>query len=112
VPAPIYTDPDSDAKNPASTSVLHIPSHGVLINGLLYSPPGSGPHPTFVLCHGLPGNEKNLDLAQAVRRAGWNAVTFNYRTIMATSSVATDQSWDDHRIALEGLVIRWLATMR
>lgn len=29
--------------------------------------------------HGLPGNEKNLDLAQAVRRAGWNAVTFNYR---------------------------------
>jgi acetyl esterase/lipase len=27
----------------------------------------------------LPGNEKNLDLAQAVRRAGWNAVTFNYR---------------------------------
>jgi pimeloyl-ACP methyl ester carboxylesterase len=32
-----------------------------------------------VLLHGLPGNEKNLDLAQAVRRAGWNAVTFNYR---------------------------------
>jgi pimeloyl-ACP methyl ester carboxylesterase len=31
------------------------------------------------MCHGLPGNEKNLDLAQAVRRAGWNAVTFNYR---------------------------------
>ena len=29
--------------------------------------------------HGLPGNEKNLDLAQAVRRAGWNAVTLNYR---------------------------------
>jgi pimeloyl-ACP methyl ester carboxylesterase len=27
----------------------------------------------------LPGNEKFLDLAQAVRRAGWNAVTFNYR---------------------------------
>jgi uncharacterized protein len=27
----------------------------------------------------LPGNEKNLDLAQALRRAGWNAITFNYR---------------------------------
>ncbi|MFD3266336.1 hypothetical protein [Phenylobacterium ferrooxidans] len=25
------------------------------------------------------GNEKNLDLAQAVRRAGWNAAAFNYR---------------------------------
>jgi pimeloyl-ACP methyl ester carboxylesterase len=60
-------------------TVLHIPSHGVLINGLVYSPAGAGLHPTLVICHGLPGNEKNLDLAQAVRRAGWNAVTFNYR---------------------------------
>jgi len=32
-----------------------------------------------VLFHGLPGNEKNLDLAQAVRRAGWTVVTVNYR---------------------------------
>jgi len=60
-------------------AVLHIPSHGVLINGIVYQPSGAGPHPTLVICHGLPGNEKNLDLAQAVRRAGWNAVTFNYR---------------------------------
>ena len=60
-------------------TVLHIPSHGVLINGVVYSPVGAGAHPTIVICHGLPGNEKNLDLAQAVRRAGWNAVTFNYR---------------------------------
>ena len=59
--------------------VLHIPTHGLLINGLIYKPAGAGPHPTLVICHGLPGNEKNLDLAQAVRRAGWNAVTFNYR---------------------------------
>lgn len=79
VPAAIYTDPPVNKAHPAAMTVLHIPSHGVLINGLLYSPPGAGPHPTFVLCHGLPGNEKNLDLAQAVRRAGWNAVTFNYR---------------------------------
>ena len=79
VPAAIFTDPPADAAHPAAMTVLHIPSHGVLINGLVYSPPGAGPHPTLVICHGLPGNEKNLDLAQAVRRAGWNAVTFNYR---------------------------------
>jgi pimeloyl-ACP methyl ester carboxylesterase len=79
VPRAIYTDPPADAAHPAGMLVLHIPSHGVLINGLLYRPSGVGPHPTLVLCHGLPGNEKNLDLAQAVRRAGWNAVTFNYR---------------------------------
>ncbi|HXP65674.1 MAG TPA: alpha/beta fold hydrolase [Steroidobacteraceae bacterium] len=75
----IFTDPPADKAHPAGMTVLHIPTHGVLINGLLYSPGGAGPHPTLVICHGLPGNEKNLDLAQAVRRAGWNAVTFNYR---------------------------------
>jgi pimeloyl-ACP methyl ester carboxylesterase len=79
VPPAIFTDPPADPAHPAAMTVLHIPSHGLLINGLLYSPAGSGPHPTLVICHGLPGNEKNLDLAQAVRRAGWNAVTFNYR---------------------------------
>jgi uncharacterized protein len=79
VPKAIYSDPPADSAHPASMTVLHIPSHGVSINGLLYAPAGAGPHPTLVICHGLPGNEKNLDLAQAVRRAGWNAVTFNYR---------------------------------
>jgi pimeloyl-ACP methyl ester carboxylesterase len=79
VPAAIYTDPPADAAHPAGMIVLHIPSHGVLINGIVYTPSGAGQHPTIVICHGLPGNEKNLDLAQAVRRAGWNAVTFNYR---------------------------------
>jgi len=78
-PAAIFTDPPADAANPASSQVLHIPSGGVQINGLAYLAAGAGPHPTAVILHGLPGNEKNLDLAQAVRRAGWNAVTFNYR---------------------------------
>jgi pimeloyl-ACP methyl ester carboxylesterase len=79
VPAAIYTDPPADAAHPAGMAVLHVPSHGALINGIVYQPSGAGAHPTLVICHGLPGNEKNLDLAQAVRRAGWNAVTFNYR---------------------------------
>jgi len=79
VPAAIFTDPAPDAAHPAAMAVLHIPSHGQTINGIVYQPTGAGPHPTLVICHGLPGNEKNLDLAQAVRRAGWNAVTFNYR---------------------------------
>jgi uncharacterized protein len=78
-PPAIYTDPPADPAHPAAMTVLHIPSQGLLINGVEYSPSGAGPHPTLVICHGLPGNEKNLDLAQAVRRAGWNAVTFNYR---------------------------------
>jgi len=73
------TDPPRDTRNPARMEVLHIPSGGVEINGVAYLASGAGTHPTLVICHGWPGNEKNLDLAQAVRRAGWNAVTFNYR---------------------------------
>ena len=79
LPAAIYTDPPSDAAHPARMAVLHLPSGGLNINGVAYLAAGAGPHPTVVICHGLPGNEKNLDLAQAIRRAGWNAVTFNYR---------------------------------
>lgn len=75
----IYTDPPRDTAHPARMQVLHIPSGQVRINGVAYLAAGAGAHPTLVLAHGLPGNEKNLDLAQAVRRAGWNAVTFNYR---------------------------------
>ena len=79
LPAAVYTDPAPDPANPARMEVLHIPSGGVEINGVAYLAAGKGPHPTVVICHGWPGNEKNLDLAQALRRAGWNAVTFNYR---------------------------------
>ena len=79
VPLAIYTDPERNLEHPARMEVLHIPSGDVQINGVAYLAAGAGPHPTIIICHGLPGNEKNLDLAQAVRRAGWNAITFNYR---------------------------------
>jgi len=79
VPRAIYADPSRDSLHPARLEVLHIPSGGVKINGVAYVAAGAGVHPTFVFFHGLPGNEKNLDLAQAVRRAGWNAITVNYR---------------------------------
>jgi uncharacterized protein len=49
------------------------------MNGLFYLAGGAGPHPTIVLLHGFPGNEQNLDLAQAIRRAGWNVLTLHYR---------------------------------
>jgi len=79
-PAAIYTDPPADAAHPARMEVLHIPTAGGLqVNGVAYLAAGAGVHPTVVLFHGLPGNEKNLDLAQAIRRAGWNVVTMNYR---------------------------------
>ena len=79
IPAAVYTDPPHDPRYPARSEVLHIPASGVKINGIAYLAEGVGPHPTALFFIGLPGNEKNLDLVQAVRRAGWNAVTFYFR---------------------------------
>jgi acetyl esterase/lipase len=79
LPRAVYIDPPRDSAHPARMEVLHIPSGGVKINGVAYLASGAGAHPTFVFFHGLPGNEKNLDIAQAVRRDGWNAITVNYR---------------------------------
>src|SRR5580692_10373435 len=79
VPTAVIADPPTDSNFPARMEVIHVPSGGVQINGVVYVASGQGPHPAFVLFHGLPGNEKNLDLAQAVRRAGWTVVTVNYR---------------------------------
>ena len=101
IPRAIYTDPPHDAKHPARMEVLHIPSGGVKINGVAYLAVGAGPHPTIVLAHGLPGNEKNLDLAQAVRRAGWNAITFNFRGSWGSPGVVRfAQTFDDMNAVL------------
>ena len=78
-PTAVIADPQPDLKFPARMEVIHVPSGDVQINGVVYVASGPGPHPAFVFFHGLPGNEKNLDLAQAVRRAGWTVVTVNYR---------------------------------
>ena len=63
----------------ASMETMQIPSHGSQMNALVYVAAGAGPHPVVVLLHGFPGNERNLDLAQDIRRAGWDVVYFNYR---------------------------------
>lgn len=73
------TDPAPDPDHPTRNRQLLVPSHGVGMNGLFLLASGAGAKPTVVLLHGLPGNERNLDLAQAVRRAGWNVLTFTYR---------------------------------
>jgi uncharacterized protein len=127
-------DPPRDPAHPARVEVLHIPSAGLEINGLAYVASGPGAHPTLVICHGWPGNEKNLDLAQAVRRAGWNAITFNYRGSWGSAGefhfhqvsedaaavvawlrrpeVAARLAIDPHRIAIAGHSMGGWATAR
>ncbi len=54
-------------------------SHGHKLLGGFYRAAGNSPRPTVILLHGVPGVEKNLDLAYALRNAGWNCLTFHYR---------------------------------
>jgi pimeloyl-ACP methyl ester carboxylesterase len=79
IPSAVISDPPPDSVQPPRSAQVLVPSHGKGLNGLLYLAGGAGPHPTFVLLHGFPGNEQNLDLAQAIRRAGWNVLTLHYR---------------------------------
>ena len=87
IPNFVLSDPPRDAAHPARNRQLVIPSGPVLpelgrwaeMNALFLLAAGEGPKPTMILLHGLPGNERNMDLAQAVRRAGWNVLTFTYR---------------------------------
>ena len=64
---------------PATSPELQFQSEGFHLNAVAYLAAGAGPHPTVLLLHGFPGNERNLDLAQAIRRAGWNVFFFRYR---------------------------------
>lgn len=120
--------------HPASMDEIRIPSQGARLNGLIYLAAGTGPHPVAVFLHGYPGNERNLDLAQAVRRAGYDAVYFDYRGSWGTGGdfsfqhsledVAAALAWvhapenaakyhlDPDRIALVGHSMGgWLALM-
>jgi uncharacterized protein len=79
LPLAITTDPPPDQSFPAGNEAPDIISGGARLNAVMFLASGPGPHPTVLLLHGFPGNEKNLDLAYVLRRAGWNVLFPNYR---------------------------------
>jgi len=88
----VFAQPDSivlkdikwDKAYPAGSTELFIPSADALLAGIIYRPNGGDKHPTLLLLHGFPGNERNLDIAQVVRARGWNVIYFNYRGAWAS----------------------------
>ncbi|MGH8507468.1 MAG: alpha/beta hydrolase family protein [Gammaproteobacteria bacterium] len=77
---PVFTDPPVvDRTYPPAMEPVVIRSHGAKLSGIVYVAQGPGPHPAVIMLHGYPGNERNLDLAHAIRRAGWNVLFFHYR---------------------------------
>lgn len=68
-----------DLVYPANQSSFVINSNGSLINGFIEIAKGKGPHRTILLLHGIPGTEKNTDMAHVFCRAGFNVAIFSYR---------------------------------
>ena len=82
-------------------------SHGHKLLGGFYCAAGDSPRPTAILLHGVPGVEKNLDLAYALRDIGWNCLYFHYRGCWGSEG---DYSFtglaDDIRAATEWVLSR------
>lgn len=64
---------------PAGLDGITFASAECRLLGAFYRAAGHGPRSTALLLHGLPGVEKNLDIACALRDAGWNSLLFHYR---------------------------------
>jgi pimeloyl-ACP methyl ester carboxylesterase len=90
----------------ASTPAVTVESHGETLLGVLHLPAGEGPHPVVVVLHGFPGNERNFDLAQALRRAGYAALVFHYR---GSWGVGGSWSWR-HVLEDTAVVVRAVRT--
>lgn len=56
-----------------------IPSGDATMLGGFYRAATGGPAGAVLLLHGLPGHEKNLDLAHDLRQAGFHVLYFHYR---------------------------------
>lgn len=87
VPSAVSTDPATDKDFPATMEAPDVLSHGARLNAVFYLASGRGPHPTVLLMHGFPGNEQNMDLAYAIRRAGWNVLIPHYRGSWGSSGI-------------------------
>ncbi|MEE3326955.1 MAG: alpha/beta fold hydrolase [Myxococcota bacterium] len=121
---PVTTDPPAGQEPGPLLWEGSFKSAGQSMNAIVYEAGGPGPHPTALLLHGFPGNERNLDLAQALRRAGWNVVFFHYRgawgsegtfsfsgalsDVLEVTQAVTQEEWarshrvDPQRIAVVG----------
>jgi pimeloyl-ACP methyl ester carboxylesterase len=92
MPPAVISDPPIDRKFPPGLAAITVPSHGVDMDATFYLAAGAGPHGTVLLLHGFPGYEYNGDLAQSIRRAGWNVLLFHYRGTWGTLGAFSQSS--------------------
>ncbi|HVO44367.1 MAG TPA: alpha/beta fold hydrolase [Aggregatilineales bacterium] len=62
-----------------SVDCVHFPSGEAELVGVFYRAIVAGPCPTAILLHGVPGGEKNLDIAYRLRELGWQTLIPSFR---------------------------------
>ena len=72
----IYRDIDP-AKHPCAEPMRMMGKRGAIL-GHMYLPGGEEKVPAVLMNHGYPGGEQNMDIAQALRRMGFAAMTYHY----------------------------------
>jgi len=101
----LFSDPPiEDPRFPPFFQAPTLLSGGCDLYGVFYGAQGKGPRPAMLFLHGFPGNEKNIDLAQIIRRAGFHAFIFSYRGAWGSrGSFSFSNVVEDSRIAVEFL---------
>jgi hypothetical protein len=57
---------------------VEIPHGELKLKGRLYKPDIEGTSPSAIICHGYPGDTKNMDLAEELALNGYNVLVFFY----------------------------------
>ncbi len=84
----IAQDPPAlDHDHPPALLSLTIPSGGHDLLAVAYVAGGPGPHATVILVHGIPGDERNGDLAHLLHRAGYNVLLYHPRGAWGSGGV-------------------------
>ncbi len=78
---------------------------GQRIAGILHRPPGPGPHPAVILCHGMLSSkdgEKMVMIARELERAGMVALRFDFCFVGESEGKLFDMTYSQERKDLEG----------
>jgi pimeloyl-ACP methyl ester carboxylesterase len=93
-----------DKDFPSTSDDLDFTSGGVKLYGLMRIAQGKGPHPTVVAARGTPDPETNVDVLMALRRAGFNTLSFYYRGFWGMGGTYTkNNQLEDMKAAIAAL---------
>lgn len=91
----------------ASLEGCWLSASGCRLLGALHRAAGDGRLPAILLLHGIPGHEKNLDLAVSLRQRGMHVLHIHYRGCWGSEGdYSLTHLLPDARLALEWLAVQ------